>query len=363
MKMSFTAIFVLLLVTLLAGCGAGEESADMSLFGSAKIVGKDVQTSDITDFYYTEENINYDAFYQRYRFYVEDGKHMFFHETRERRNDYGPCTEDDATLIGTIELTDEQWSEFTGLVSGGTVKAREDSADSGGSGPWLYLYWTDDKGKYQQFSFDSYGTQTKFEEFCRDLAAKAGDDNSVEDSGVGFGDEASVGDSEVVHGDEASVEDSEVGFGDDVSAEDPHADQTANIKAGSPEDYITNDNLLFDYYEATVATVGGNDREEYCLYKYTDTRLVLARYSKTEGSEETMVYCTVPSSVLDDCMDLVDKYNMRNWKDGSGLNGKKYVVKFMDGGELKRVSSENMPENGREAFIAIGGLLSSCYGR
>ena len=28
-----------------------------------------------------------------------------FHETRERKNDYGPCTEDDTTLIGTIELT------------------------------------------------------------------------------------------------------------------------------------------------------------------------------------------------------------------------------------------------------------------
>lgn len=94
---------------------------------------------------------------------------MFFHETIERKDDYGPCTEDDTTLIGTIELTEEQWSDFADLVNGGTVKEREDSADSGGTGPWLYLYWTNDKGKYQQFSFDSYGTQAKFEEYCLSL--------------------------------------------------------------------------------------------------------------------------------------------------------------------------------------------------
>ena len=172
MKKSFTAIMVLILVAVLTGCGAGEESADMPLFSGAKTVGKDIPVSDITDFYYTEENINYDAYYQRYRFYVEDGKHMFFHETRERKDEYGPCTEDDTTLTGTIELTDDQWSEFTDLVSGGTVKSRENSADAGGTGPWLYLYWSNDKGKYQQFSFDSYETQAKFEEYCLSLAPK-----------------------------------------------------------------------------------------------------------------------------------------------------------------------------------------------
>ena len=124
---------------------------------------------DITDFYYTEENINYDAFYQRYRFYVEDGKYYFFHETRERKDDYGPCTEEDTTLTGTIELTEDQWSGFAGLVEGGKVRSREESADAGGSGPWLYLYWKDDKGKYQQFSFASYAKEKEFTEFCLSL--------------------------------------------------------------------------------------------------------------------------------------------------------------------------------------------------
>ena len=169
MKKYLTITIVLMLVALLAGCSKKEDSADLPLSGSGMIVGKDIQIEDITDFYYTEENINYDAYYQRYRFYVEDGKHMFFHETRERKNDYGPCTEDDTTLIGTMELTDDQWSQFADFVSGGTVKAREDSTDAGGSGPWLYLYWKNDKGKYQQFSFDSYDTEARFEEFCLSL--------------------------------------------------------------------------------------------------------------------------------------------------------------------------------------------------
>ena len=121
---------------------------------------------DITDFYYTEENINYNAFYQRYRFYVEDGKYYFFHERRERKDDYGWCTEDDTVLIGTVELTDDQWSSFYGFVDGGTVSEREDSADAGDDGPWLYLYWKNDKDKYQEFSFSSYDSEKKFVDYC-----------------------------------------------------------------------------------------------------------------------------------------------------------------------------------------------------
>ncbi len=173
MKKSSAVILGLIIAFLVIGCGAAKEPGEMSLLNGNKIVGKDIGKDDITDFYYTVENINYDAFYQRYRFYVEDGKHMFFHETRERKDDYGPCTEEDTTLTGTIELTDNQWSGFFDLVSGGTVKAREESADAGDDGPWLFLYWVNDKGKYQQFSFDSYGTQKEFVDFCLSLVPES----------------------------------------------------------------------------------------------------------------------------------------------------------------------------------------------
>lgn len=180
MKRIIFEILCLLLSVLFIGCGAGEDEENMSLFSKEKIVGADIKKEDITDFYYTEENINYDAFYQRYRIYDEDGKHMFFHETRERKGDYGPCTDVDTTLTGTIELTDDQWSQFYNIVSGGTVRAREESAESGGTGPWLYLYWTNDKSKYQEFSFSSYENEKKFVDFCVSLISedKSNDENS-----------------------------------------------------------------------------------------------------------------------------------------------------------------------------------------
>ncbi len=336
-KKLITIAIALMLAALLAGCTGKEEPIDqppdkddqiteetkkeepedMSLFKKEWIVGKDILSQDINDFYYTKSNINYDAYYQRYRFYTEDGKHFFFHETRERPDDYGPCTEEDTTLIGTIELSDEQWASFYDIVSGGKVKAREESIETGGEGPWMFLYWTGDKEKYQEYSYESYGKQVKFEELCRTFAGEP-------------------------------------------EKSDPDTDPEADGK-GSPEDYIANDHLIFDYYEATVATVDGNDSEEFCLYSYTDSQMILAYYNKPDGSEETMSYCLVPASVLDDCMSMVKKYKMNKWKDGRGLNGKRYVVKFPDGDGLMRVSSDDMPENGREAFMAICDVLSLAY--
>ncbi len=163
----------LLFCMLLTGCGGTGVSGNMFMFGKAKkekIVGKDIRKEDISDFYYTVENINFNAFYQRYRFYTEDGKYMFFHESRRRENRYGPTTEDDVTLTGTIELEPDQWDEFYGFVEDGIVRDREDAADSGGSGPWLYLYWQGDKSRFQEFSFESYGKRESFEEFCVLLA-------------------------------------------------------------------------------------------------------------------------------------------------------------------------------------------------
>ena len=178
MRRLLSVVAALLLGVMLTGCGAGEDSGDMGLFSKKRIVGKDIMSDDITDFYYTEENINYHAYYQRYRFYVEDEKHFFFHETRERKNEYGPCTEEDTTQTGTIELSDEQWSQFYSLVTGGVVKEREESNEEGDTGPWLYLYWTADKSKYQQFSFPTYAQGQSFVDYCISLTeenAGAGD--------------------------------------------------------------------------------------------------------------------------------------------------------------------------------------------
>ena len=134
------------------------------------ITDRNIPIGDVTDFTYTYENINFNAFYQRYRFYTEDGKYLFYHETRERPNQYGPATEADITASGTLELTAEEWASAMKLLKDGRVSKREDSAESGSSGPWTFLYWKNDKSRYQKFQFASYEGREAFETHCSALA-------------------------------------------------------------------------------------------------------------------------------------------------------------------------------------------------
>ena len=147
---------------LLFGCGQkGSEDT---------ITDRNIPIGDVTDFTYTYENINFNAFYQRYRFYTEDGKYLFYHETRERPHQYGPATEADIAASGTLELTVEEWASAMKLLKDGKVSKREDSAESGSSGPWTFIYWKNDKSRYQKLQFASYEGREAFETHCSALA-------------------------------------------------------------------------------------------------------------------------------------------------------------------------------------------------
>ncbi|MBQ1300502.1 MAG: hypothetical protein IIY25_05280, partial [Erysipelotrichaceae bacterium] len=139
MKKIMKALLSLLMIVPISGC-SGE-----------KTVGRDIKIDDITEFYYTYSSSTNPPDYQRYRFYVDDGKYMFYHEAR--KGDHWPLTEDDITVSGKVELTEEQWKEFFGLLNNGKVKKREENLESGDPGPWLYLYWKKDGGEVQEFSF------------------------------------------------------------------------------------------------------------------------------------------------------------------------------------------------------------------
>ncbi|MBP5660552.1 MAG: hypothetical protein J6X08_04385 [Lachnospiraceae bacterium] len=170
MKRLVVFLSILLCALSLAGCTSGEDS-NVKLFQKTFVVGKDIERYNISEFYYTYENINYDAFYQRYHVYKTDyGTPYFTHITRERKNDYGPTTPEDTVKSGTIEMTDEQWKKFYELISGGTVAERKDTADSGDSGPWYYLYWDKDKEKYREYTFESPAAEKALEEFFVSLA-------------------------------------------------------------------------------------------------------------------------------------------------------------------------------------------------
>ena len=137
--------------------------------GRERVLWKDISTGDFTEFYYTVSSSTYPPEFQRYHFYLEDGEVYFYHETRE--GDHWPLTEADVTVSGTLKLSDEQKAAFFASLEGGTVRARDERNESGGSGPWFYLYWKGDKAKYQEFSFADYGAESKFLELCLELKA------------------------------------------------------------------------------------------------------------------------------------------------------------------------------------------------
>ena len=155
MKKIITAIMAVLSVFSLTGCAG------------VKTVGTDVKIGDVTEFYYTLSTSTNPPVFQRYRFFTENGRYYFYHESRA--GDHWPLTEEDITVNGTVELTEEQWNQFFDLLKNGTVEKRKENLDSGDSGPWLYLYWKKDKGDIQEFTFESLGKRAEFVEFCEKL--------------------------------------------------------------------------------------------------------------------------------------------------------------------------------------------------
>ena len=154
------------LLILMSICGCNRSGS------SETITNRNIPLEDVTEFCYTYENINYGAFYQRYRFCAENERYTFSHETRERPNDYGPTTKQDITEEGSFELTFEEWLEAMRLLKKGKVSPRAASSESGSSGPWTYIYWKNDKSRYQNFEFSCYEEMKAFEGYCSDLARR-----------------------------------------------------------------------------------------------------------------------------------------------------------------------------------------------
>ena len=129
----------------------------------------------------------------------------------------------------------------------------------------------------------------------------------------------------------------------------------------SPEEAMTDANLVFYYYEAVTGTVGGDCSVAYRLYRYNGTELVLSRTDHTTDDEEISTYRLVPASTLDDCMKVVKKYKMGKgkWINGIGITGGYCSAGFYKKDEWIKVTSDNMPDNGQEAFSAIHKILAN----
>lgn len=140
------------------------------LLNIPKIVGKTIKEDDFKEFYYTYSTTVNPPEFQRYRIYTDNGRKMFYHEKRE--GDKVFLTEEDITVSGKVELTEQEWNTFWDCLSGGTVENRKESVTSGNPGPWLYLYWNGDRNKCQEFTFADAEKKAKFEEFCVKLKSR-----------------------------------------------------------------------------------------------------------------------------------------------------------------------------------------------
>ena len=170
MKKTMMPVLCILLGLILVSCGKEPGSGTAAGPGGEEKISPEEEN--FTDFYYTLENINYNAFYQRYRVYEEEGKHMFFHETRQVEGGYGPAAEKDTTLKGTFEMTEEEWKEFLGFLERGSASPREEDPADGDSGPWLFVYLKEGDPEGYAFSFSSYGDLKEFEDWCGKLAGE-----------------------------------------------------------------------------------------------------------------------------------------------------------------------------------------------
>jgi len=157
--------FVIIPLSIVVICALG-----WLLYNRPKTVGKTIKEDDFKEFYYTYATTVNPPEFQRYRIYMESGKRMFYHEKREGNKVF--LTEEDITVSGETELSAQEWEVFWNCISGGSVKNRKESTDSGQSGPWLYLYWNGDRNKCQEFTFADLERANAFEEFCMRMKTK-----------------------------------------------------------------------------------------------------------------------------------------------------------------------------------------------
>ena len=149
---------------------AGERDMGLVLrmtLGRPLTVGNHIAAESISEFYYTLSTSTDPPHYQRYRFYLQDGSWQLFCETREGQS--WPLTEKDITHSAAVSLSDADTAELMRCLQGGAVTRRGSGTETGGREPALYLYWQQDGGEYQQFSFAGYEQRSAFEALCARL--------------------------------------------------------------------------------------------------------------------------------------------------------------------------------------------------
>ena len=119
--------------------------------------------------------------------------------------------------------------------------------------------------------------------------------------------------------------------------------------------------MLVDYYDAVVGTDGGDRHIEYVLYTYDQTNCRLSVFVQGSPEEpETETVYIVPAEARQRAYEAINNANLKSWvdlNDGVALDGRKTVVKFKDGDDYIRCSTDDMPEDGERLLDSVGAVL------
>lgn len=123
------------------------------------------------------------------------------------------------------------------------------------------------------------------------------------------------------------------------------------------------EHILVDYYEKITGTEFDRGYFEMVLAEDGSGNFTMKVYTQESGdSEEEVKTYSVPLDSDEKAFEIIEKYKMKKWNDlknYDALDGKVMVVRFDDGGEQIRVSSEHMPaDNGTKAFGELKAYLS-----
>lgn len=172
-KMGLTILAVVLGVVGFACMGVAVFLGISAHNNKTLVVGKTLDVSEISEFYLTRSATTNPPYFQRYVFRDVEGKKELYHEKREGDKVFlGP---EDATVTGTIPMTDEEWNEFLSLIEGGTVSVPEEDYGTGGSRPYMTLYRKNqaENDNVREFSGRESGLALEIEALAERLVAAA----------------------------------------------------------------------------------------------------------------------------------------------------------------------------------------------
>lgn len=130
------------------------------------------------------------------------------------------------------------------------------------------------------------------------------------------------------------------------------------------EDQLT---LLVDYCERRMATVGGDGYSEIVLYRNeADGSCQLHTYEKYEYMDkEIHIAYTTEEETVQEIFDLIKQENIQQYvgKSHGGLCGGMVILKFVQKGEVTRITTDNLPMEKINSLYKIGTFIKSKIGK